>query len=206
MSQITLLSAGKREQTKVANRQAILDAARSTFADLGYEVATVRDIIGRTGLASGTFYNYYRSKEEVFDALADDGARRFRPILRAQCERAEGFESFLRGAMSAYFRFLAQEQETWRLQRPAGEAVPHPRQTPEMTAVFDEVRTAFSRTLEREHMPEVDLDYLTASAIAVARELGEKMLERRPVDVDAATDFAVALIMGGVSALPRTPL
>ena len=53
---------GKRERTKVANRQAILDAAREVFGELGYDAATVRDIIRRTGLASGTFYNYYKSK------------------------------------------------------------------------------------------------------------------------------------------------
>jgi AcrR family transcriptional regulator len=97
---------GKRERTKVANRQAILDAARAVFGELGYEAATVRDIIRRTGLASGTFYNYYKSKEEVFDALADDGARRFRPILRAESDKAVDFESFLRGAIRAYFDFL----------------------------------------------------------------------------------------------------
>lgn len=203
MSQIAILSAGKREQTKVANRQAILDAARAVFADLGYEVATVRDIIGRTGLASGTFYNYFRSKEEVFDALADDGVRRFRPILRAQCETAHGFEAFVRQAITAYFTFLAQEHATW-MRRGAADAGPEPRHTPEMTAVFEEVRSAFSRNLEHEQMPDVDLDFLTAAAIAVAREIGDKMLEREPMDVAKAADFAVALIMGGLPALPRT--
>ena len=130
---------GKRERTKVANRQAILDAARAVFGELGYEAATVRDIIRRTGLASGTFYNYYKSKEEVFDALADDGARRFRPILRTEFEKAVDFESFLRGAIRAYFDFLAAEHESWRINRPAGEVFPHARATPEIQAVFDEV-------------------------------------------------------------------
>jgi AcrR family transcriptional regulator len=69
------------------------------FGELGYDAATVRDIIRRTGLASGTFYNYYKSKEEVFDALADDGARRFRPAAAAESEKAVDFESFLRGAI-----------------------------------------------------------------------------------------------------------
>ena len=92
---------GKRERTKTANRQAILDAAREVFGELGYDAATVRDIIRRTGLASGTFYNYYKSKEEVFDALADDGARRFRPLLRAESEKAVDFPSFVRGAILA---------------------------------------------------------------------------------------------------------
>jgi len=52
MSEVAYLPSGKREQTKVANRQAILDAAREVFGELGYETATVRDIIRRTGLAS----------------------------------------------------------------------------------------------------------------------------------------------------------
>src|SRR6202789_2798425 len=105
--------AGKREQTKLANRRAILDAAREVFGELGYETATVRDIIRRTSLSVGAFYNYYRSKEEVFDALADDGARRFRPILKAQSAKATDFESYLRAAVRAYFDFLASEQEAW---------------------------------------------------------------------------------------------
>jgi AcrR family transcriptional regulator len=103
MSQVVLLSAGKREQTKLANRRAILDAAREVFAELGHESATVRDIIRRTGLASGTFYNYFRSLDEVFEALADDGAARFRPILRACWEASNTFEGYVRAAIQAYF-------------------------------------------------------------------------------------------------------
>src|SRR5215470_4407993 len=94
---------GKRERTKVANREAILAAAKRVFAQLGYEAATVRDIIRGTDLASGTFYNYFKSKEEVFEALADDGAARFKPILRQARERAKSFEDYLRTAFGAYF-------------------------------------------------------------------------------------------------------
>ena len=39
MSQVAYLPVGKREQTKVQNRQAILDAAREVFGELGYEAA-----------------------------------------------------------------------------------------------------------------------------------------------------------------------
>src|ERR1700741_770759 len=133
MSQVAYLPVGKREQTKVQNRQAILDAAREVFGELGYETATVRDIIRRTGLAAGTFYNYYRSKEEGFAALADDGARRFAPILKSLRGKRYSFEDFVRRAISAYFNFMAEEQRTWTDQRPAGEPHPHVHgETPEM--------------------------------------------------------------------------
>ena len=68
MSQVIALNPGKREQTKTANRLAILDAARVVFGEMGFEAATVRDIIRRTPLSVGAFYNYFRSKEEVYDA------------------------------------------------------------------------------------------------------------------------------------------
>src|SRR5215813_6000485 len=93
------LHEGKRERTKMANRQAILAAARRVFGEMGYDATTVRDIIRGTELASGTFYNYFKSKEEVFEALQDDSAHRFRPLLREQCERAETFETFVRGTL-----------------------------------------------------------------------------------------------------------
>ncbi len=204
MSHVVLLSAGKREQTKLANRRAILDAAREVFAELGYESATVRDIIRRTGLASGTFYNYFRSLDEVFEALADDGAARFRPILRACWEASNTFEGYLRAAIQAYFDFMADEHEAWQAHRPAGERHPQMRvQTPEMERVFEEVRDAFLQAMEHDAAPRVDADYLAAACIAVAREVGDKMLERRPIDTAAAADFAVRLIMGGIPALPR---
>jgi len=201
MSEVAYLNPGKREQTKLANRQAILDAARAVFRELGYEVATVRDIIRRTGLSVGAFYNYFRSKEEVFAALADDGARRFRPILHAEYEKATDFESYLRGAIRAYFDFIATEDAAWGEHK--HEPEPITRNTPEILAVHEEVKSAFAGVMERGLAPRVDLDYLATACIAIAREVGEKMLQREPPDVEAATEFCVRLILGGLAALPR---
>ena len=205
MSQVAYLPDGKREQTKVQNRQAILDAAREVFGELGYETATVRDIIRRTGLAAGTFYNYYRSKEEVFAALADDGARRFGPILkaiRAQC--AGDFEGFVRRAIEAYFEFLADEHRNWVARRPPDEPHLHIQgETPEMAAVFNEVREAMEEAIAGRKGPVSDPVYMAAAAIAVAREVGDKMLERRPIDTGAAAEFASSMILDGLQGLPK---
>jgi AcrR family transcriptional regulator len=194
---------GKREQTKVQNRQAILDAAREVFGELGYETATVRDIIRRTGLAAGTFYNYYRSKEEVFAALADDGARRFAPILKSLRGKGSSFEEFVRAAIYAYFEFMADEHESWIARRPAGEPHVHVQgETPEMAAVFAEVRDAIEDAVDEGKGPAADTEYMAASCIAVAREVCDRMLTRRPIDVTAAAEFCIAMITGGVKGLP----
>lgn len=203
MSQVAYLPVGKREQTKVQNRQAILDAAREVFGELGYDAATVRDIIRRTGLAAGTFYNYYRSKEEVFAALADDGARRFAPILKALRSRGTGFDDFVRQAIVAYFEFMADEHVSWIARRPAGEPHPHVHgETPEMAAVFAEVKDAIEDAISEGRGPISDTEYMAAACIAVAREVCEKMLARRPIDTAKAADFAVEMILNGLKGLP----
>jgi hypothetical protein len=76
-------------------------------------------------------------------------------------------------------------------------------ETPEMQAVFEQVRWSISDVLARNHKPVVDAEYLAAACIAVAREVGDRMMERRPIDVPGAVEFAVQLILGGLPALPR---
>jgi AcrR family transcriptional regulator len=194
----TIEPIGKRERTKAANRTAILAAARKVFAQLGYEAATVRDIIRGTDLASGTFYNYFRSKEEVFEALADDGAARFKPILRQARERATSFEDYLRSSFGAYFRFIVEEN---RIEgRPLDERQPHVRtDTPEMIAIYEEVRQGLEAAIARGVAPKIDSDYLAFACIGIAQEVGRAMMRRQPVDADAATEFAVTLVLRGLS-------
>jgi AcrR family transcriptional regulator len=198
----TIEPIGKRERTKAANRTAILAAARKVFAQLGYEAATVRDIIRGTDLASGTFYNYFRSKEEVFEALADDGAARFKPILRQARERAKSFEDYLRTAFGAYFHFIVQENSLEG--RPIDERQPHVRtDTPEMIAIYEEVRQGLEDAIQRGLAPRIDAEYLAYSCIGMAQEIGRAMMRRHPHDVEAATEFAVGLVLRGLGGAPR---
>lgn len=193
---------GKRERSKAANRHAILLAARRVFAQLGYDAATVRDIIRGTDLASGTFYNYFKSKEEVFEALADDSVGRFRPILRAAREQAVSFEDYLNGALRAFFRFLVEDNMLEG--RPVNERRPHLRMdTPEMIAVYEEVRQGLEEAIARGAAPRVDSEYAAHACIGIAQEVGEAMLRRSPPDVENAARFAAGLILRGLEGAAR---
>ena len=193
---------GKRERTKAANRQAILQAARLVFARLGYNAASIRDIIRETNLASGTFYNYFKSKEEVFEAIANDSLSRFRPLLQQVREQFSELESYLIAAYRAYFTFLAAENDI-----AIEPGTPHMAligvqvDTPEMNAIADEIRTDLEHVLSKSGTTVIDTDYLTAAAIGIAREMGDHMLRRRPVDPEAAASFATRIVMSGIDAV-----
>jgi AcrR family transcriptional regulator len=63
-------------------REQLLNAALAVFSAEGYSAAKVSDIVGRAGVAQGTFYLYFRSKQEVMLALFE----RFQgALIEARC-------------------------------------------------------------------------------------------------------------------------
>lgn len=60
----------------------ILDIAERLFRVKGYEKCTIKDIINEVGIAKGTFYHYFNSKEEVLDAVV----LRYSDIVRNNAE------------------------------------------------------------------------------------------------------------------------
>lgn len=51
----------------------IIDTAQNLFMTKGYSACSVAEIIDAIGIAKGTFYHYFKSKEEVLDAIVDKG-------------------------------------------------------------------------------------------------------------------------------------
>ena len=51
----------------------IIDTAQNLFLTKGYSACSVAEIIDAIGIAKGTFYHYFKSKEEVLDAIVDKG-------------------------------------------------------------------------------------------------------------------------------------
>jgi AcrR family transcriptional regulator len=195
--------AGKREQTKVQNRQIILEAARIVFAELGYGATTVRDIIRATPLASGTFYNYFKSKEEVFQAIQDESALRIRPRLHEERAKANTVEEFISGTFHTFLEYVAADQSNFHAIRRNTDTLRVRMDTPEIIAGFQELREDLESAIEKGLFPPVDADYLMAAIVGVAFEMAERMLRREPFDTEEAARFATALFMGGVRALPH---
>ena len=83
------------EERKAERREQILAAARSCFAENGYEGATVARLEEASGLSRGAIFNYFANKEELFLALAELDAER---LGRLWIER--GFAEALRAVLA----------------------------------------------------------------------------------------------------------
>ncbi len=194
---------GKRERTKVQNREMILAAAKQVFAELGFGATTVRDIIRATPLASGTFYNYFKSKEEVFQAIRDESALRIRPRLRDERNRAGSIEDFITGSFRTFFQYVHDDQDNFlALRRNRTEPLRVRMDTPEIIAGFEELREDIENAIVKGVFPPIDADFLMAAIVGIAFEIAGQMLVREDIDPIAAANFATALFLGGIRNLP----
>src|ERR1051326_4440011 len=57
--------AGKRDQNKERTKQKILDAALQLFREKGLEATTTKQISQKAGIAEGTLFNYFKTKEDL---------------------------------------------------------------------------------------------------------------------------------------------
>jgi AcrR family transcriptional regulator len=192
----TTRPSGKRERTKAANREAILGAAREVFSDLGYGAASVRDIVRRTDLASGTFYNYFPDKEAVLRALVDEIAVGARARVRATRGGATTLEAFVADGFRAYFAFLAQDPQTVSLMRRNAGTIRTLFDEPALGAGMVELREDLDAGVAAGTLPPHDTGLMAAAMVGSAVEVGLEMVARDPIDVDGCAAFVTSIYVG----------
>jgi AcrR family transcriptional regulator len=75
------VAAGLREDQR-ARRQRIIDVAGRLMGSVDYERIQVKDVADEAGVALGTLYRYFNSKDHLFACALHDWSERFDPGLR----------------------------------------------------------------------------------------------------------------------------
>lgn len=95
-------SKGRRTQAerRAATRRALLDAARSLFAEKGYHETAAEEIVRHAGLTRGALYHHFEDKKDLFRAVVDE----MEGEIDEEIEAAERAESGLPEAVMAGYR------------------------------------------------------------------------------------------------------
>ena len=196
---VDVMLSGKREQTKAANRAAILDAARRVFSEIGYGAATVRDIVRETDLATGTFYNYFPDKEAVLNALLDEAAEEIRWRVREARRTSTTLQEFVEGGFRAYYGYLVEDPQTFELLRRNAGTVRSLFDEPTVGAGVAELREDLAAGIRSGLIPDHDVEYMAAAMVGAGFEVAVRMLDRDPPDVDGAVAFVTGIFLAGLS-------
>jgi AcrR family transcriptional regulator len=96
-----------------ARRAQILEAAIACFAREGFHRATIQDIVEQSGLSPGAIYNYFESKEEIIEAIADERHAKERALI-AHAQEPSSVAEGLEQLRKAFFAPLSDPKERRR--------------------------------------------------------------------------------------------
>jgi AcrR family transcriptional regulator len=96
----------RRQAAKVRTRQKVLDAARTLFAERGYDAATIRDIAKGAGMSTGAVFANFQDKAELFEAVFSEEMEGLLLDIRTAAAEGRVLDRLSNGLTAGYHRSL----------------------------------------------------------------------------------------------------
>ena len=102
-------------RTRTSTRAKLFDAAASLIGEQGLHATTVEQIVELAGVAKGTVYYHFKSKNELFQALLIEGLKRLADACREEAQHASSPTEALAGVIEAELENIAKYDAFARL-------------------------------------------------------------------------------------------
>jgi AcrR family transcriptional regulator len=105
----------KEEVLTAYRRSALLESARKVFGQCGFEGATMERIAQEAGVAKGTTYLYYSSKQSIYDEALNEGMAELEELTRVRLEHAATLREAIAAFISARVDYFLERREFFRM-------------------------------------------------------------------------------------------
>lgn len=156
-------------------RQAIFQAAEQVLGKYGYSRAGIAEITRRAGVAQGTFYVHFKSKEELMNGVVRFLSHELRRELSSVTARFNDRRGKEIQGMLAFFNFLARHSQIYRIVSESEAIVPESAQY-----YYGKLASGYTASLSqgvkaREIRP-FPLDFLVAALMGINHMIGLRWL------------------------------
>ena len=185
-----------RPERKEERRAQIVAAARTCFARSGFHKATLQDVFAEAGLSAGCVYNYFRSKDELMLAIAEERHEDERRLIAELSEMDDPVAALRQIAKTFADQYLKDDGldkrrialQTW------SEAQINPLILSSVRAGMDSPRAQLAQLIRRAQAAKRLTSTLDADAIAltvIALFHGSLLQILWKPDIDSDAQFAV---------------
>ena len=192
----------KRQLNKKQNRESIILASRNIFTEKGLDSSSVREIVSQAGLGSGTFYNYFEDKVEVFLLIVNRIINEFSNFIIPEINKARTFEELVNIAFTSWFNWISNDAENYIFFKNNKKYILDLKwlsQNSKEYQIFNkkllEVTINMSKVIR---FPQNDISLMVTSVIAVSVNLGDQLLERNDIRPSEVSLFATKLFLKGL--------
>ncbi|MGG3844222.1 TetR/AcrR family transcriptional regulator [Aeribacillus composti] len=179
-------------------REKLLRAAEKVFGKKGYYETSIVNITQEAGVGQGTFYNYFQSKKEVFDALIQMYSRELRFKIKEEMKDAENHEDAQRKGFQAFFRWVKDYPELYSIVQ---QAVVVDKDL--YRWYYDKLASGFIKSLslgvEDGEFKDINLETVAYCLMSIGQFLGMRWVFWEGQDVpEEVFDAAMTLIFNGI--------
>lgn len=165
----------------------IFAAAEQSFAEQGYQAASVSRITERAGVGQGTFYLYFDSKLDLFEQLVVDLNRRVRKAMSDGAARGRNRAESEREGFREFFAFTAEHPALYRVVREAEHVSPGAMRL-HYERIVDGYREGLTRAkLEGEIGGDVDPEVAAWALMGIGEMIGMRYVLWPTGESDAGT-------------------
>ena len=100
---------------KIIRREAIIQAAIEVFSGKDFKTASISEIAQKAGVADGTIYQYFKSKEDLFFSIPIEKTNEFRSHLELHLEAISGAFNKIRKFVWYFLYFFKTNPEYGRI-------------------------------------------------------------------------------------------
>lgn len=191
---------GRREQKKLTNRRAILDAGLHVFSSIGYERATIMDVVEASGLSVGTLYNHFGDKDTIFAEIISALVSQVRVVLSDSRAKAYDLESFIMGAFRAYSELMESQPKMQQLISKNSNVFRQFVSTEsELIGLISDLEHDMQVAVEAGIMPKFPVNLMTSAIIGASMEVFAEEIGTHSAKEKA--EFLGQLILGGIQRL-----
>ena len=177
----------------------ILRRAKKLFSEKGFHSLTVSDIVDSLGIARGTFYLYFKNKDDIYkrvlEELVDEISSRLKLLPR------DNPIGQLRENLREILSLFVEDEELAKL------VLYHPyRMNPEFDEILDSffeevkglIERALFRGMEMGIVRECNVNVVSAAVLGAFLEIGKELLEGKIPDVEGAVEELLELSLKGL--------
>ena len=206
-SSMPILGKTRKEVIKEFRTAELLEAARSVFARKGFHAATVEEIASAAGVAKGTVYLYYKSKQDVYWGALEHGITELHNEIQTQLSQEETPAKKVRAFIAIKIRYFEANRDFFKIYfSELGSGFSHPAQMPPR---FEEMYIQQARLLEavlQQGIQSGTIREVRADTAAVAISdlirgiIVQRLLGWSTKDVESDVNFVFDLVWRGIAA------
>ncbi len=163
------------DPTGKRTRRAIFQAAEQVLGEYGYSRAGIAEITRRAGVAQGTFYVHFRSKEELMYGVVRFLSRELRRELRRVTDELQDRRDMEVQGMLAFFRFLGKHSLIYRIVAESEAIVPESAEY-YYSKLASGYTASLSKGIDAKEIRPFPLDFLVAALMGINHMIGLRWL------------------------------